>query len=356
MKKVYIIIPTLNPKDSFIDYIKKLIEHGFENILVVNDGSRDEFTQIFEKINQFEECEVFNHKINLGKGRALKNAFNHFLSKKKLDEFVGVITVDSDGQHTCEDVVRLAELMSQDENKHSLFLGVRNFDKQFVPWKSRLGNKLTTKIMKFFYGKEISDTQTGLRGIPNSVLEYYLDLSGERFEYETNMLIETIKKNIKIVELPIETVYIDDNSETHFRAVQDSLLIYLLILKSFLKFSLVSFFSFVLDNGSFAAFLLLFSSIDNSITQIMVATIGARILSSLFNFYMNKNIVFENKASYKNTVVKYYLLCSGQMVVSGLLVSSIYVLTNIEAVILKILVDICLFFVSYQIQRKYIFK
>lgn len=170
------------------------------------------------------------------------------------------------------------------------------------------------------------------------------------------MLIECILKKIKIVEIPIETVYIDDNSSSHFRPIHDSILIYWKILNSFIKYSAVSIISCIIDVVIFKIFLMTVNLNLKETTLIILATIFARIISSFINFLLNKKVTFNSNKKITNTIVKYYLLCIIQMIISGVLVSSLYNLTNGSEVIIKLIVDTILFFINYRVQRVFIFN
>lgn len=349
MRSAVIIIPALNPDDKLVEYVRELIDNGFKNILVVDDGSRAEKKSIFMEIEKYKECTVLYHAINMGKGRALKNAFNYYLINFSGD-YKGVITADSDGQHTVQDVLKLEKSMG--ENMESLTLGVRDFNRDNVPYKSKFGNKLTRSIIKLLYGGSISDTQTGLRAIPNSVLYKYLDLYGERFEYETTMLIESLHNNIPINEVQIETVYINNNKETHFRPIADSWAIYKLIFTIFFKYILSSISSAVVDFLIFSIFTFILRDVQIGL-RIGIATVVARIISSLYNYCINKNIVFKGNGN--NTFLKYYILCILQMCCS---MGGVYVLCyylHLDEIIAKVIVDGLLFLLSFQIQRTWIF-
>lgn len=144
-----LIIPALNPTPHLIEYVSKLIACGFKKIILINDGSNKACCEIFEKLNLHPECDILTHAVNMGKGRALKDAFNYYLCTYA-DEFAGVITADSDGQHSVEDVIRLDEAMGKEPG--ALHLGVRDFDDPSVPPKSKFGNKVTRMVMKMFLG------------------------------------------------------------------------------------------------------------------------------------------------------------------------------------------------------------
>lgn len=164
---VCIVMPALNPDKGVLKYIDGLIKAGLNKIIVVNDGSDSEHDVIFDEIAQRPECNVIRHPVNLGKGRALKDAFEFYLTSYE-KEYKGVITVDSDGQHTIDDVIKIAKILEKNGDK--LILGTRDFNQSNVPWKSSFGNKMTSAVVKLLWGEKISDTQTGLRGIPNRYL------------------------------------------------------------------------------------------------------------------------------------------------------------------------------------------
>ena len=354
MEKSVIIIPSMNPDERLIDYVKELIAHQFPKIIILDDGSCQETKGFFTTLQSFPECTVLTHAVNMGKGRALKDAFNYYFVKNSKD-FSGVITVDSDGQHTVEDVIRMAKALER--YPHSLILGVRDFDVPMVPLKSRFGNKMTRIVTRWLIGSgggiPISDTQTGLRGIPNGLILSYLTLFGERFEYEMSMLIEAIHSHTSIQEVPIQTVYLNGNESTHFRPIADSAAIYGLIFKEFFRYTASSFSAFVVDYVLFCAGNRLLCGIGLG-KRIVTATILARILSSFYNYNVNRHVVFRCHSQKSSTFLKYYLLCLVQMGCSaGLVWFLSHSGCNPEAA--KLMVDVLLFGISFQIQRRWVF-
>ena len=354
--KTLIVIPALNPPLDLIKYIEKLRLSGLENILIVDDGSRPEFKNIFENLRDEQGCQILTHAKNLGKGRALKNAFNYFLTMPNVEEYNGIVTADSDGQHRVEDVLSMVETISNYPD--SLILGCRDFDSENVPPKSKFGNKLTKLVFKLLYGRKITDTQTGLRGFPKAILHDMLEISGERFEYETKMLIHTFDKAIPIKEITIETIYFDGNAETHFNPIKDSLRIYKVIFASFFKYLLSSLSSFLVDIGLFQLFLWLSLSvgIHRGALLILLSTILARIISSYFNFTINKNFVFDGEKRIYKTIVKYYSLAAFQMLLSAAMVTVVWNMFSGSETAIKIVVDTILFLASYQVQRRWVFR
>lgn len=207
---------------------------------------------------------------------------------------------------------------------------------------------MTRDILSFSMGLNISDTQTGLRVIPVQYLNKLLELNGERYEYEMQMLLFLKENNIRIVEVPIDTIYIDENNSSHFNPIKDSLKIY----STFLKFIISSSSSFIVDISVFA--FLIFLLRNFSINTIFLASFLSRFISSLFNFFMNKAFVF--KKGDKTSLIKYFLLVIIQITMSASFVTIINkVLPQFNLTLVKILVDVFLFIFSYQIQKKYIF-
>lgn len=215
---VAIVLPSLDPDRKFEDVVNGLLEKGFQHIVIVDDGSDQGHQRWFEKAGENPECVVLHHPVNRGKGRALKTAFAHVLEKEP--ELAGVITIDGDGQHLVEDIIACGERMLAEGDK--VVLGCRDFDQPGVPPRSVAGNKTTSRMFRIFCGIRITDTQTGLRAIPRRFLKPFCEIDGERFEYETNMLLQMKRRGISFVEQSITTVYDPEDYSSHYHAVKDS--------------------------------------------------------------------------------------------------------------------------------------
>lgn len=341
MKNIFIVIPTLDPEEDIMSKFITELQSEFENILVINDGSNNKHDKFFASLEK-KGIRLIKHYRNFGKGRALKNAFNYLLNEYPNIE--GVITCDCDGQHSVKDIKKCAKSLLK--NKDKLILGVRDFDKENVPNKSKFGNKITRNIFKIFIGLTISDTQTGLRGLSRNLMNEFLDLSGERYEYETNMLIECKNKNIDIEEVRIETIYLNSNANSHFNPLKDSIMIY----KLFMKFFLVSFSSFILDIALFTAIFNILS-IDS---KILAATILSRVVSSIYNYIVNSNLIFKDMNL--KSLIKYYLLVVIVMIFSGCFVTYLYGLLKINIIIIKVLIDTILGCINLFVQREFVFN
>ena len=350
LNKAVILIPSLDPDDKMPNYVKELIDAGCKHILVVNDGSKDEFIHYFDDIRNYKEVIVLNHEVNKGKGAALKTGFKYVLDN--MHDIKAIITADADGQHATDDTINVA-LKTLETNE--IVFGTRNFNEEIVPFKSRNGNKITTFMFKLLHGRLVNDTQTGLRGLPIDFIPTCLTLTGDRFEYEIMMLIQIVRENRKIIELPIKTIYFESNRATHFNTFKDSYKIYKIMFATFFKFTGSSLLSSVIDIGLYTLlFNCIFSGLDSN-KAIFLSTLLARIVSSLFNFFMNKSKVFISEGSIKKTMLRYYALACMQMLLSWLLVTFVFERINMNTTIIKIIVDTLLFIISYQIQHKWVF-
>jgi dolichol-phosphate mannosyltransferase len=315
--------------------------------MVINDGSSPKHHHIFREIEKRPHCKVIHHQSNKGKGAALKTGIKAILAENS--NLLGCITVDADGQHLPEDIVHVAEVFEKDSQ--ALVLGCRDFSSEDVPPKNKMGNVITRTIYKLFTNKSVSDTQTGLRAIPLNMMKLFQDLPGEHYEFEMNMLFQAAKEDMPMKEVAIQTVYIDQNRTSHFKPFMDSIRIY----KEILKFSLSSIVSAVVDIGLFALIFNLLSA--NAISWALFgATSIARLVSSTINFILNKKVVFEDKDSTLTQATEYYLLCIFQMLLSWLILKGLTSLNDEHVVLLKIMTDLFLFFVSFFIQRTFIFK
>lgn len=351
MAKIPIIIPAFEPDDALKNLISNLVSGEIKDIIIVDDGSGKKYRHIFEELKAAYNIKIITHAVNLGKGRALKSAFNYILND--YSDVIGAVTADSDGQHTPEDISRCIESLVN--HPDDLILGCREFKQDGIPWKSRIGNKLTKKVCSLLCGIKVSDTQTGLRGIPWEFMKQLMNISGERFEFEMNMLI-ACKNKIKITELPIQTVYKSkEDHKTHFRTVSDSISIYKVLGSTFFKYILSSFSAGILDLTLFALFCKVLKSggVD---AYVAIATVLARIISSSCNCLMNYRLVFGSSKTISTMIVRYFALALAVMCASAFIVTlAVNNLHIYSEVVVKAVADTVLFFISYKIQQKKIF-
>lgn len=357
LSKISVVLPSLDPDEKLIHVVDGLLEYGFTDIILVNDGSKAENLHYFTDLAAAHpEIHLLHHEVNKGKGVALKNAFRYFLENRP--DGCGVVTVDGDDQHHPEDTLRCCEQMMRSGN---IVLGCRDFTLDHVPARSRFGNHTTSLIFKIFVGMTISDTQTGLRAIPREQLKVLSTIAGDRFEYETNMLLAMKDNGMAFDEVKIRTVYIEENKSSHFRILHDSWRIYKLILKHFFLYTISSLLSSVVDVSLYALLTALLKNVLQGLALTGISGVSARVVSSLFNFFMNKKMVFKTNISTGKAMVRYFALAIPQMGAQVLLTQGVYSLLGIanSATFLRTLiytvVMTALYFISYVIQQRWVF-
>ncbi len=344
-----VVIPSLEPTAKLPGYVDALLASGFMRVVVVNDGSSAEYDGIFADLAARERCTVLRHEVNRGKGEALKTAYAWI--ETNAPDCDGVLTADSDGQHTVDDCCRLAAAMSEGED--GLYLGSRNFDLEHVPKKNRMGNKITSVVFRLLYGKYLPDTQTGLRAFRREELGFMRGVEGSRFEYEMNVLIECARRRLPMIPVEIETVYGEEGGASHFDKVRDSIRIYKVLLGRFFRFAGASIVCFLLDMllAALIGDLLLPGLGMTDLAAIAwISGLGARVLSASCNFLINKNLVFGQKGGTAGAAWKYAALCIGIICLSNLGVT-LLTFAHVARWLAKVICDLLLFFVSYRVQQ-----
>jgi glycosyltransferase involved in cell wall biosynthesis len=340
-KKIALIIPSYNPNHHLVKLVEKLSFYSWNTIVVVNDGSEEKSLKHFNALKKIKNVHLINHPNNLGKGSAIKTGVKYILDQScNID---GLITLDSDGQHCIEDIKNIA--LSSLKNKNNVIFGVRSFDKS-VPLRSRFGNKITKYLLYIFNGISINDSQTGLRFLPTSILSELIKLPGKRYEFELECLFAIKRLGYEIIQLKINTIYINDNNDSHFRPLIDSAKIYAV----FARFSISSILSFGIDISIFSISLYFFESI-------FLCTLIARVVSGIFNFQINRKLVFHSDKSnhLKKESFAYFILWLILLVLSGLIVSIEQGSSALIVIPFKILIDLLLFVAAFYTQKNIIF-
>jgi len=336
MKSV-VLIPAYKPGEKFVVFLHELFKLNHK-VVVVNDGSGEEYDRYFETASRLGAVVLF-YEENKGKGRALKTGLKYVLDNMPDVDFV--VTADCDGQHTPQDIQKVID--SGRENPNTIILGGRFSGKgDKVPRRSVLGNTVTRWVFRLATGLPIKDTQTGLRGLPRFLIPKLVELKGERFEYEMNMLLYLKEWSVPFLEIPISTIYYDNNAGSHFNTFRDAWRIF----KQIVSFLLVAILSLIIDYSLFKVFSLLG-------IWIPLCYVFARIISSIFNFAMNARFVFKNQD--KKVVFKYYLVAFFIMI-AGAGGTNLFASLGIPEILSKIMIDLPLFFASYILQREFVFK
>jgi len=352
IKNITILIPAYNPDDNLCKVVGGLVRLGFMDIIVVDDGSKVECKPVFEELQKVSQCRVVYHDVNLGKGRAIKTGLNEFYANSP--ESVGVVTADADGQHRAEDILKVAEALKKDSSH--LVMGSRGLNKD-VPFRSLFGNLLTRFVFAAVVGRRIGDTQSGLRGVPRWMVPELLHVAGERYEYEINMLIFTRSKRIDIHEVPIETIYIEDNRSSHFHPLFDSMKVY----SQLLRFVFVSFRVALFD---FLLFLLCFALTSHILASLFAARfIPSTLIYFNKSFWRSRNLftkrflVVEDKTNHKFWMrfLVYYAAITVMVFLSWLSMKLIMGRMGWGAAVTKGVVETFLFSLNYILHREFVF-
>ena len=273
-----VLIPAYKPNERMIQLISEIKELGYA-IVVVDDGSGEEFSEIFEKASD-SAC-VLSFDENKGKGEALKYGMKYIDSS--FSKPYVIVTADADGQHRCEDIKKVCEKAK--ENPESLVLGKRKLDES-APVLSRLGNFATRVFFHMSSGRYIYETQTGLRGFSDCFVHDFLKLKGKRYEFESDMMLICSQKDI--IEVDIQTVYFDNNSGTHFDPVFDTMSLH----REYFKYNLPGILGAVLNYLFFSAGLLLFPS------MLLPVQLCSCFLASFLRFVYQRTVFFSEKPGF----------------------------------------------------------
>lgn len=331
------LIPAYEPDQRLADLAKEMSERGF-SVLIVDDGSGAAYRPVFAAAARF--ATVLTHEKNRGKGAALKTALAWI--EENLAAPHTVVTMDADGQHLPEDAERICA--AAEAEPEALILGGRRFAGR-VPLRSRFGNSVTRLVFRLSTGAKIYDTQTGLRAFSDRLLGELRTVKGERYEYEMNVLLRWAREKRPLREFPIQTVYLDGNRSSHFRALRDSVRIY----REILKFSASSLLSFLLDYG-------LFCLLSVRTGRVVVSNVAARLISGSVNYTVNRKLVFESRAGVGTSLLQYALLAAGILGVNTLSLWLLVTGLGLNRYLAKILVEAALFAASYLIQKRWIFR
>ena len=314
-----------------------------QTVLVVNDGSDTSYNNIFKKAEEY--ATVIHQHPNGGKGAALKAGIRYV--KENLPAYDAIVTADADGQHSISDILALSQKLSEAKG---LVIGARKFTGK-VPFRSRFGNALTKLVFLVAAGKQCTDTQTGLRGFSRDLFDFMLNVKGNRYEYEMNVLMQTAQNGIAIQEVPIATIYEDDNSSSHFHPIRDSYRIYktIFINSTLIRYGLSAVFCFILDFAALALF-------ETFIPLIAISTLLARCISSPINYLINRIFVFKSNANKATSFISYIVLAGCVILAKMALMTLLNEVLGVHYVIANISVEVLLFITNFIIQKLFIFK
>ena len=204
-----VIVPTYNNQKTLKKVLDSILDFT-RNIIIVNDGSTDETSEILKEYSQFTQI---HHPKNIGKGRALRNGFRKAIEMN----FEYAITIDSDGQHFASDIPNFIFEIQKEPN--CLLIGSRNMTQENVPKKSSFGNKFSNFWFWFETTIRLEDTQSGFRLYPLKLIpkQFYTN----KFEFEIEVIVRSAWKGIVVKNIPIQILYDPAERVSHFRPFKD---------------------------------------------------------------------------------------------------------------------------------------
>lgn len=333
-----ILIPAYKPDDKLVALTDQLLTHDDLKLVVVDDGSGEAFRPVFEALDK--RVTLISYPDNKGKGGALKTGIRYIMDH--MPECERLVTADADGQHRYADIRRVLD--KSEEMPGALVLGSRAFDGD-VPLRSRFGNAMTRQVFAIASGMKVPDTQTGLRGFDRDGMRLFVDVPGDRYEYEINMLLTAARAEMPIYEVTIETVYLNDNESSHFNPLKDSLRIYACIL----KFACSSLICFGIDY-------VLFQLLRTFIPLTWVSNLLARIVSASVNFMLNKKLVFKGNEKTLPAVLKYAALAVFIYLIDTAILALLYEKLGWSRYVVKIISGVLGYLISFPVQGRIVYR
>ena len=167
-KLISIIIPAYQPDEKVLTTINGLVEAGYNDILVVDDGSNESCNDIFKTVEQMQECTLLSHLVNKGKGAALKTAIEYFVANRK--DKAAVVTVDADGQHLPQYIAPMLEKMQEG---YDIVIGSRFVNEKKPKSLRMLGSNMISLAMRITTGRKVNDPTSGMRMFNKKMIEEF---------------------------------------------------------------------------------------------------------------------------------------------------------------------------------------
>jgi len=195
--KLIVIIPAYNEERHIGEVIRGVKKHT-DNVIVVDDGSKDKTYQIAVESG----AKVFYHLINRGLGGALGTGISAALS----EQADIIVTLDADGQHDPDEIPRIIKPII--DGKADVVIGSRFLVRQSMPLFRRLGNPFLNLITFFLFGIWSTDSQSGMRAFSKKAAQS-LEIYTNGMEVSSEILKEIQTKGFRLKELPIKSIYTD---------------------------------------------------------------------------------------------------------------------------------------------------
>ncbi|MFC7357931.1 DUF2062 domain-containing protein [Jejudonia soesokkakensis] len=217
-----VVVATYNNEKTLAQVLDGILVYT-NAVILVNDGSQDGTSEILQHYPQITQIQLPRNK---GKGYALKKGFKKAVSLG----FAYAITLDTDGQHFPEDIPLFVAALEASETPEVLIIGDRNMNTADVLARSAKGNRVSGYWVRSVTGLTLNDTQSGFRLYPIKAMQKIVFFwSTRKFEFETEAIVKSHWRGIKIVNIPIQILYPKDRV-SHFRPFMDIARIVVLII------------------------------------------------------------------------------------------------------------------------------
>ena len=202
--KIFIVIAAYNEEKTIAKVIDDLHNHGYQNIIVVDDGSQDKTAPVAE----LKGATVLKHIINRGQGAALRTGIEY-----ALDQGADIIiTFDADGQHQAKDIKNLIQPIIN--NEADIVLGSRFLGntKSNVPFWRKLFLKAGALSFRLMFGVKVTDSHNGFRALSRKAAQA-IEITSDRMEHASQIIEEIAKKRLRYKEVPVTIIYTDYSQE-----------------------------------------------------------------------------------------------------------------------------------------------
>ena len=343
-----VVIPAYQPEPELIEFVYQLREKTTYPILVVDDGSSPDKAFVFNAIESIGV--VLRHPRHMGRGQALKTAFAY--AQNAYSDEPGIVVAGADGSCTVENVLAVSEALL--EHPDAYILGSRRYIGR-NPLPSRLADTLFRYVFAFASGSKLRDAGTGLRAFSIGRIPELLNCPGDGTEYDVTVLMDFIRKQIPVVEVPVEAVRlkhspIDRLSFRRYLQVYSAIFKYtgVAVLSFGVDYLLSQFFYTVLSRTTFAAL--------TGISPVGMGNVLARAFSSTLNFILNRQLVFRDRSNLLVSVLKYYTVVALILLINTVLLIFFHEWCGIPAWIAKLMTETLMFAVSMLMQRLFVFR
>ena len=326
--KMVILIPVYNPRERIINYVKKLKEKNYD-VVVINDGSDENYHAVFERM--VYDCKIINYPHFKGKGYALKKGYQYV--KEHLKDKKGILILENE-----YDLIHI---------NHIRTLINKNSQKMCVVHHK--GKKILTKLFSMIYNKEFIDVDSELFAFSMNYIDQMMTVDENC--YEDQSLIQSVQNNQDIEEIQLE------NKQQPFHLKNKTIQIMYVIFLHLIRFVSSSIISSIID--VLLAWILLDVLkiwMTSDFWRIALASLIARVISTIVNYVVNKKYVFKGKTNNRQTAIRFLILTVIITILSTLFVYVFSTLGIMSEKLAKPVGDLLLFLLSYNVQMKWVFS